>query len=487
MKAFIKLRYCCIALLLLCNLSCADWLDIGSEDRIMENDLFGSKDGFLTALNGVYIELLDNVLYGSTLTYGTVDILAQYYDCSDKDHIYNKLVNYDVEEKNKAVESTWSKAWYLISNVNTIIEHCDENRNVLDDEYYHVIKGEATALRGLLHFELFRIFGPVYSMDAEEECMPYSRTSDLVVRELLTAEQVQDNILKDFRAAEQLLAGFDPVISKGTIFSDAENGLSNGMRYRSLRLNYYAVQAYIARVAIYAGNTSLAAEYAEKVIRATQVDHQWFPFVTRADAFDAGHTDRIYRTEVLFGLYNLKRQQIYESVFSNNLSAPRVLRPTDDYISWMYEENLNDWRFTQQWQSMADPDEKDKIQKYLVKYMEVDDAGKGSQYLMPLMRISEMYLIAAECEESEELRYEYLNRLRNARGIEEAERNGNIMEKIEKEYRCEFIGEGQLFWFFKRRNQGEITAGSETYVTMQKDFYLFRLPQAEADHRGLHS
>ena len=119
-----------------------------------------------------------------------MDILAQYYDCSDVDHIYNKLAKFEPEEKNKAVESTWSKAWFLINNVNTLLEHCESNKHVLGDEAYHIVKGEALALRGLLHFELFKIFGPIYSINKEQKCMPYARTSDLVILEMLSAEQV---------------------------------------------------------------------------------------------------------------------------------------------------------------------------------------------------------------------------------------------------------------------------------------------------------
>ncbi len=159
MKTLIK--YSCIAFLAMCQLSCSNWLDIGSEDRIMEKDLFSTKDGFLTALNGIYIDLLDNSLYGSTLTYGTMDVLAQYYDCSEEEHIYNALSRYEEEAKRDAVDRTWSKAWFLINNANTLLEHCGEDRSVLDDESYHIIRGEALALRALLHFELLRIFGPV--------------------------------------------------------------------------------------------------------------------------------------------------------------------------------------------------------------------------------------------------------------------------------------------------------------------------------------
>lgn len=66
----------------------------------------------------------------------------------------------------------WNRSYALLNNVNTILEHCESDRNVLDDTYYHMIKGEALALRALLHFELFRIFGPSYSKDQGKRVYP---------------------------------------------------------------------------------------------------------------------------------------------------------------------------------------------------------------------------------------------------------------------------------------------------------------------------
>lgn len=131
------------------------------------------------------------------------------------------------------------------------------------------------------------------------------------------------------------------------------------------------------------------------MIRETQEEQQWFPFVTREAATDVDHEDRIYQSEILFGLYNLKRKQIYESAFSNNLSGTRVLRPTEDYIDWIYNNDINDIRYGWQWEMMSNPEDTEENRRFFIKYKEVDDKGKGYQYLMPLMRISEMYLIAA--------------------------------------------------------------------------------------------
>ena len=54
-KLFNKLKYITMIVLVSTVVSCDSWLDLGSEDRIMENTLFSSQTGFMTALNGVYI------------------------------------------------------------------------------------------------------------------------------------------------------------------------------------------------------------------------------------------------------------------------------------------------------------------------------------------------------------------------------------------------------------------------------------------------
>ena len=177
-KLFNKLKYLTMIVLVTTVVSCDSWLDLGSEDRIMENTLFSSQAGFMTALNGVYIELLNSSLYGGTLSYKTFDILAQYYDCDKDEQTWQKLSTFDQTAKKGQVSGLWSKVYTLLVNVNTIIEACDERKEVLNSEYYHVIKGEALALRGLLHFEVFRVFGPIYSVDPETECMPYSESTE---------------------------------------------------------------------------------------------------------------------------------------------------------------------------------------------------------------------------------------------------------------------------------------------------------------------
>ena len=103
----------------------------------MENDLFRTTRGFMTALNGIYIDLLNSSLYGKTLTWGMSDILAQYYTCREKDHASKSLADFDNEARNNAVSGCWSRSYALLNNINTVLEHCESDRGVLDDTYYH--------------------------------------------------------------------------------------------------------------------------------------------------------------------------------------------------------------------------------------------------------------------------------------------------------------------------------------------------------------
>ena len=91
---------------------------------------------------------------------------------------------------------------------------------MLSEKAYHLIKGEALALRAMLHFEVLRIFGPVYKYEPGKECIPYSNDTEKEVKPLLAATTIADYILNDLKDALDLLTGFDPVITEGNVIND---------------------------------------------------------------------------------------------------------------------------------------------------------------------------------------------------------------------------------------------------------------------------
>ena len=222
----------------------------------MEDALFSNEEGFNTALNGVYIGLLNTNLYGQKLTTSTFDILAQYYDTSKplNTHVYRNLTNFDYQTTKDAVKDIWTQAYAMIGNLNTILEHCETNRVVLSEKGYHLIKGETLALRAMLHFEMLRIFGPVYKYEPGKECIPYSNDTEKEVKPLLAATTIAEYNLNDLKEALDLLTGFEPVKTDGNVINDNDKG-DNRYRYRGQRLNYFAVKALMARVYLYIDDT----------------------------------------------------------------------------------------------------------------------------------------------------------------------------------------------------------------------------------------
>lgn len=493
-KARIYHHIAAAAAILLCCCSCRGWLTVDSEDRILEEKLFSTTDGFYTALNGVYIDLVNANLYSGTFGPSTPDILAQYYDTSVDSHAYGSLAQFQNEAKRLAVDKTWTRAYFLILNLNKIISHCDARKgSVLNEKDYNIIRGEAVAMRALLHFELFRYFGPICTLSPAAESIPYIDVPDPQVLPILKASEATDRILEDLRTAEGLLAKSDPVITSGK--NETDNGGRNLYNYRNLRMNYFAVKALEARVNMYIGydsNKKEALRLAEEVIRDAA---EFFPFSTREEvtgqaavgAVTVSAEDRILSSDALFSVYSTKRgADIYEKYFVNTLESKQLLSMSENGFSSLFPEE-GDLR-TYGWQSKKDQLGNDI--KCFVKYEAMEVSGKTYPYMIPVIRMSEMYLIAAECyaelegSKNETLAYERLNKLRNARQTSSV--STNISLNIENEYTREFIGEGQLFWYYKRKNIQSIPSlynRSQGDVIINESKCTFELPQSEDGFR----
>ena len=99
---------------------------------------------------------------------------------------------------------------------------------------------------------------------------------------------------------------------------------------------------------------------------------------------------------------------------------------------------------------------------------------------IPLFKLSELYLIAAECADGEDA-YWYLNQLRNHRGLSSIEHTKDIESYIYQEYRREFLGEGQLFFYYKRKLYDTVGAEDNVGIEDLKAVYNLPIPTSEID------
>ena len=120
--------------------------------------------------------------------------------------------------------------------------------------------------------------------------------------------------------------------------------------------------------------------------------------------------------------------------------------------------------------------------KCFYKYASVENT-EFYNYLIPLIRISEMYYILAEASTNEEEALSSINKVLETRGLDRLTSYEQIPDKLLNEYQKEFWGEGQLFFYYKRLNMPSIPSALGNDVVMDALKYQMPLPQVETDFR----
>lgn len=459
--------------------SCNNWLDVKPNDRISEDATFSTQRGFEMALNGVYIDLNDNALYGRTLSYELIEIVAQRYAINVDANTWTQAMkfNYTSLAMKSKIASIWETAYHLISNVNLILKNCEERREVLSDAYYNLIKGEALALRAYLHFDLFRLYGPIYERaDKASGTLPYYKQFQLYLSESLTAENFMLAVLEDLENAEDYLKD-DPIFTQNP---QAPNDANSFYGWRNLRMNYYAVKLLQARAYLYMGNKPAALEAAQKVIA---VQEEKFPWVEQAAiATGLDNPDRVFSTELLFALQNGSRNEIFTSNFdSENLKITSILAPLDNVIQSMFEYTTSDYRYRAYMNTTFNSS--GVSYKAINKYKAINIDTLYNQ-LIPMLRVSEAYYIAAECENDENIARGYLNTVLNARNLQDMPTYYTVQDYLDLEYWREFWLEGQLFFYYKRKNYSEIFSATDPdgLISVSYNNYIFPKPESETQY-----
>lgn len=337
-------------------IGCSDFLDVQPKDKQSEEQLFATKGGFYTAVNGIYNKMASTSLYGKSLSYELVDVISKRYTPLSTSTYLTALsnFNYTDEDVEEQLTNVWTEAYNTILNCNVVIENVDKNKKVLAEQEAKVIKGEMLAVRAYLHFDMLRLFGPVYKNKPNAEAIPYNESSTISILPLLSADTVIfHRILRDLNEAEELLGGNDPIIESGPMAS-LEEDQEVYLRYRQLRLNYYAVVGLKARVYLYAGDKVNALAAARQLLTDPKVN-EYFPAVDPNKLLaNQSNPDRVFSTEVLTGIYKKDRKDIYTNSFDPDNAGSNFLQPRADFLeSNLFAGATQDYRFQSCWQVAA--------------------------------------------------------------------------------------------------------------------------------------
>ena len=480
--------------------SCSDWLDLYPQDEIKKEYLFSKGDGFRTALNGIYRKMSTFDLYGSNLTWGIMDAWAQSYY---PDRLPNSGGGKAMEKITKlsfknlellpTTNAMWKAAWNVVANCNELAQEAevaDPNLFTYFDWERKMILGEAIGLRAFIQFDMLRIYAPApasmrdYKTDTRT-FIPYVNVYPSYVNSHQTVAYCLEQIIKDLQRAQSIMEEID----ENSNFSSDERFKIHGMSdkqflsCRGYRLNYYAVTAELARVYLYAGMNKEAAVEAKKII-----DSDLFTPERSISKFKDGNI-KMY-DDVIFALYSPTELVDWDHDLNHaHMSGNRALFAgiKKEMVRNIYGDELHaDWRFNYQLEEVENNFYR-PIKYY--KQSESKGLGKINNCLIPMIRLSEMYYIAAEAmfdadEQSRAWAQYYLQLVKYYRGVNktfyDVNDKNDFLELILSDARREFLGEGQLFYMYKRMNHSiyPFEIGGDNILPIDENMVL-PLPESE--------
>lgn len=492
-----------IILVAFCLTSCNNWLDVRPDTEQKEGDQFSTINGFFDALVGCYMSLASSSLYGEKLTISNIESLANLWYVSSSSSRYEDADlakhDYTTDYCKDAVNSIYGGLYRTIVQANMVIKYADEQRDAFENDTLRcLVQGEAYAIRTLCHFDVLRLFGQLPRNAIQQVMLPYSYTTS--IKEMpayYDFDKFVELLKEDLVKAEELLGMSDPVFEYS--FEELNTSISladDHLRYRQSRLNYWAVKALEARMLLYLGETEDAYRVAKEIIDAKEPDGAPVIVLSGASDLDAGYNALPHEC-----LFYVSQTGLHTAAVSLLIGGEQGIAFTDSHLGItvdMYDELYQDipreWQFNRRELLWGATQSSGRVSyRTLKKYWWDDSSSDGgsadqtTHSLIPVLRLSEMYLIAMECAPSLAEANNLYTIYMEDHGvtptiIDPLENTDELKDFIVNEYRREFFGEGLMFYVYKRLNADEILwyDGDVTEST-----YILPLPETEYNPNNL--
>lgn len=239
--------------------ACDKVIDVAPEFSKDGSKIFTSLQDYQFALTGTYAFLRQTGYYGNgsavTGAYSVLPDLMTEHVTETPAELGNFVSQTDwtYTADDNDIVTTWIAAYTIITQANSVIRNID-NFASEDQDLVDKIKGQALAIRGMVHFDLLRYWGEDYSRNSTARGIPYRTSVDLEEKpSRLDVKTTYDNIFKDLLDAEILLEGQTINTSTSAV---------NARAY----VDRLVVRAMLARVYLYAKDYVNAENYATLVI-----------------------------------------------------------------------------------------------------------------------------------------------------------------------------------------------------------------------------
>jgi hypothetical protein len=417
--------------------SCDDVLDVSPEFQKEGSQIFKTIEEYDFALTGAYALFRQTGYFGSggqtTSTWGSLpDMMADNLVRTAEDLAnWQTQVNWTYTADENDLEVAWQAAYTVISQANLTLRNIDRFASE-DPEAVARIKGQALAIRGMVHFDLLRYWAESYDRNSGGLGIPYVEVVDANNKPTrLTVSQSYDKIFADLDEAENLLGSLDEAINSGSNRS---------------YIDITVLQALLARIYLYAGNYAQAESYATEVISTIPLASRTaFPNIWR----DASVSEVIWSVAFNLG-EGVPGAGVHIAGSNRNRFKPSA------EVEAAYDQT-NDVRFSTYFANRTLGSATRRIlTKFYARNAAPPTAG-DNLVNWKAFRTGEMYLIRAEARArqagKESLALADLNALRTARitgYVPQVLTGQALLDAIALERRKELIGEGHRWFDLKR-------------------------------------
>ncbi|QIH35944.1 RagB/SusD family nutrient uptake outer membrane protein [Sphingobacterium sp. DR205] len=438
--------------------ACEKWLEVTPQNQMTEENLFRSSKGFFDALVGVYSKMRTSYSPGSFFVSGGIDNMANLFYTQELWGSF-PISNFDYSnsESDGMMGGAFLNSYSTISSVNSLLTGIQKHgtADVLSTVQRNLVEGESLGIRAFLHFDLLRLWGPIPSKVGTKAYLPYATAVKIDPLTYDTYDVYISKLISDLDRAEMLLRESDPL----TKFSNQELNVTStnlpgysGLEYmwRQNRFNYYGILALKARVYAWLGDADKSVEYAKKVIEAKNTDGT--KKFTLGTAIALSTQDRLLFSEHISSLHINNFDNTL--MFGNANSAGGVYN-----LQMALDPIFPDSRdFRKLNLKLTPPSRFMPIGLYTTrKYEDLNRNNGTGKFSIPLIRLSEMYLIVSEFSPINEAN-SYFVTYQQSRSVTVVplltiENRRNI---IRNEYYKEFYAEGQVFFMEKRINSSHL-------------------------------
>lgn len=464
----------CAAAIALMTSGCADFLNVNPKGEVFDADMFTSAEGYEDALYGIYAELgTTQYLYSDYMIWAPEVMGTSLYSTAFDLNSFS-VGEWEAYGAPALRKSIWSAAYKTINHINNILGYIEKGG---DNEFPNtpIYKGEALALRAMLHFDLMRLYGaPSWaSEDAKAKAIPYVTEYSFDITPFSSYDKVFEQIIADLQEAESCLKADETLVP--AVRTNAAGGFTS---CRILHMNLYAVQALLARVYWYMGDLSNAAIYANKVISSEK-----FSFRPK-ERFVQADNGTLDMSETIFGIYSTQSNVKNGKAFGFTSTSGNMT--TQDSFVGIYNDGSSasgtDYRVSAWFEGTQLKNLVNRV------YIEGTDSYAGNSILgINMIRIPEMYYIMAESliKTNPAKATEYYDAVVVTRGLDPLTGTTTVDADILFNERCkEFVGEG-FRWYDMKRLGKDIQASTSVLLPGNSlNTYCLPLPLAEEENRN---